>query len=382
MSTRQADPGRDRFMGMALEMARRAAGRTAPNPMVGAVIVVDGQVVAEGHTRPPGQDHAEVDALRRVPAGVDLRQATMYVTFEPCCHHGRTPPCTDAILKSGLGAVVVGTIDPFPLVAGRGIRILQEAGLQVAVGVRERECRRQNLGFIRAIRHGLPTVTVKAAQSLDGRIAAADGGARWVTGPAAREVGHQLRDQHDAILVGIRTVLADDPALTTRSPGGRDAAVAVLDSQLRIPENAKLFEANRPVFLFCSASAPERALPAPVFRVPDAPRGLDLDAVLRVLVAAGQHRVLAEGGGEVHRSLLAGAYVDQMELFVSPRVLAGGAPVVGGPGFSLAGAPSFRLRAAVPLGDDLHLSLESTRDEILLDPVLYEPGAVDVHRAG
>ena len=351
-----SDPRDNAFMGMALELARRGAGRTAPNPMVGAVVVRDGVVVAEGWTQPVGQDHAEPHALRKM--GFSAAGTTMYVTLEPCCHHGRTPPCTDAVLQSGVARVVVGTVDPFPLVAGRGIARLREAGIVVDVGVREAECRRTNLGFLRAVTLGLPEVTLKAAITLDGRIASSRGESRWITGPAAREAGWRLRDSHDAVLVGIGTVLADDPALTTRSPGGRDAVPVVLDTTLRIPGNARLWTAGRPPIVYCAEDAPTRDLPGLLVRVPRGDHGVALDAVLRDLARRGFHRVLAEGGGRVHRALLDGGHVDRLEIFLSARVLAGGAGFVAGPGFALADAPTFRFVDGRAIGDDFHLVLE------------------------
>ena len=345
------------FMGAALSLAQRAWGRTAPNPAVGAVIVRDGVVVGEGWTQPPGEDHAEPHALKQV---ADARGTTMYVTLEPCCHYGRTPPCTDAILRAGVARVVVGTVDPFPLVAGQGIARLREAGVAVEVGVREAECRRQILGFLRAVTVGLPEVTLKAALTLDGRIASASGESRWITGPAAREASWRLRDTHDAVLVGIETVLADDPALTTRSRGGRDAVPVVVDTSLRIPASARLWTAGRPPLVYCADDAPQRDLPGMVVRVPRGDGGVDIGAVLRDLARRGMHRVLAEGGGRIHRSLLDGGSVDRMELFVNARVLAGGPGFVGGPGFGLAEAPAFRFVAGSPVGDDFHLVLEKT----------------------
>ncbi len=345
-------------MGLALDMARRGAGRTAPNPMVGAVIARDGVVLAEGFTQPPGQAHAEPHALSQL--GGRAEGATMYVTLEPCCHWGRTPPCTDAVLSSGLRRVVVGTVDPFPLVAGKGIALLREAGIEVTVGVREAECRRVNLGFLRVLDGGLPEVTLKAAVTIDGRIAADDGESRWITGPAAREDGHRLRDAHDAVLVGLGTVLSDDPALTTRLRGGRDAVPVVLDTALRVPADARLFRGAARAVVVCAEDAPPRDLPADVVRVPRGPGGLDVRAGLRALAARGLHRILAEGGGRVHRSLLDADAVDRIELYVNARVLGGPRGVFGGPGYRLADAPAFRFVGARPLGDDLHVTLERT----------------------
>lgn len=346
-----------RHMGTALEVARRGAGRTAPNPMVGALIVRDGVVVAEGWTQPPGQDHAEPHALSQL--GGRAEGATLYVTLEPCCHWGRTPPCTDSILASGIRRVVVGTVDPFPLVAGKGIEVLREAGLEVTVGVREAECRRLNRGFLRAVTTGLPEVTLKAAISLDGRIASAAGESRWITGPAAREAGHRLRDTHDAVLVGIGTILADDPRLTTRVCGGRDAVPVVLDTELRMGSHARVLAGSRRAMVFCAEDAVgvEQAGGAYV-RVPRGDGGVDVVSVLRVLAHRGYHRVLVEGGGRIHRAFLDAGVVDRIELFVNPRVLAGGPGFVAGPGYPLASAPGFRFEASACVGNDLHVCLE------------------------
>jgi diaminohydroxyphosphoribosylaminopyrimidine deaminase/5-amino-6-(5-phosphoribosylamino)uracil reductase len=345
----------ERFMGLALDLARRSAGRTAPNPNVGCVVVAHGRVLAEGWTQPPGQHHAEPHALAAL--GGRAEGATMYVTLEPCCHHGRTPPCTDAILAAGVRRVVVGTGDPFPLVAGRGLARLREAGVEVVVGVREAECRRTMLGFLRAVTAGLPEVTIKAAITLDGRIASAAGESRWITGAAARDAGHRLRDTHDAVLIGVGTVLADDPALTTRLAGGRDAVPVVLDTSLRTPRGAAVIR-SRPALVFAAPDAVGQ-LPAEIVRVPRAAGGLDLAAVLRVLAGRGLHRVLAEGGGRVHRALVDGGFVDRIELFINGRVLGGGAGFVAGPGFALAEAPAFRFASAEQVGEDLHVALEA-----------------------
>lgn len=330
-----------RWMEHALRVARRALGHTGTNPAVGAVLVRDGQLLAEGWTQPPGQDHAEPHALRQVDhlAG-GARGATLYVTLEPCCHHGRTPPCTDALLRAGVARVVVGTVDPFPLVSGRGILQLRQAGVAVDVGVHEAACRRGNLGWLRVVGGGLPEVTLKAAISLDGRIASEAGESQWITGPAARAIGHRLRAEHDAIVVGSGTVLADDPALTVRGPGltGEPLRV-VLDRRLRTPPDARVLGARALVF----SAAPGRLGPTEVVGVPDGPGGLDVDAVLRVLAERGVRRVLVEGGGAVHRSFLAAGRVDRLELFQNGRVLAGGPGFVAGPGFALGGAPGFEL---------------------------------------
>ncbi len=345
-----------RLMGQAMDVARRAAGRTSPNPMVGALVVRGGVVLAEGWTQPLGQDHAEPHALKQLRGKAE--GATLYVVLEPCCHWGRTPPCTDIIVRSGISRVVVGTVDPFPLVSGRGIQALRDAGIEVLVGVREDECKRLNRGFLKAVTHGLPEVTLKAGMSLDGRIASEAGESRWITGPAARARAHELRDSHDAVLVGIGTVLADDCALDTRLPGGRNAVPVVLDTWLRTPPGAKVLTAGRRPLLLCGEDAPEVDLPADIVRLPRGPGGVDLGAALRAIAARGHHHLLVEGGATVHRALLGGNYVDRMELFVNGRVLAGGSGFASGPGFGLSDAPSFRFVSSVPVGDDLHIVLE------------------------
>lgn len=348
-----------RWMRRCIELARGRAGRTAPNPMVGAVIVRDGEVLAEGSTRPVGQDHAEPNALKKLP-GARAPGATMYVNLEPCCHHGRTPPCTDYVLASGVSRVVVGMVDPDPRVQGEGLRILRGAGIEVEVGVEEAACRDLNLGFIKANERGLPRVWLKAASTLDGRISDAFQNSRWITGPEARLEGHTMRDRSDAILVGSGTLLADDPALTTRGvQGGRDALRVVLDTELRCPVDARMFgTGERPPLIFCAPDAPHRQLPAELIRTPRAERGLALEPVLRELVRRGVHNLLVEGGGQVLHSFLSLGLADRLLLFLAPKVLAGGTAFVEGEPFKLGEGPSFTLLHSRRVGDDLLLDLE------------------------
>lgn len=351
------DPTDVAWMRRCLDLAARARGRTAPNPMVGAVIVRDGQVLAEGWHHAPGLAHAEVDALQQL--GGQAPGATMYVNLEPCCHHGRTPPCTDAILRSGVRRVVVGMVDPFPRVSGQGIEILRAAGVEVVVGVEEGACRALNQGFVRAQEQGRPAVWLKAGMTLDGRIADAFGRSQWITGPAARAAAHALRDAADAVLVGSGTLLADDPSLTTRAlAGGRDALPVVLDTELRCPPGARVLTAGRRPLLLAATDAPARDLPADIVRLPRDPSGgLELGAAMQALLARGVHTLLVEGGGRVHRSFLARGLVDRVHLFVAPSVLAGGPGWVQGAPFPLADAPRLRLDAVRPVGEDLHLEL-------------------------
>lgn len=353
------------WMQRALALADAAVGNTAPNPAVGAVVVRDGQVLGEGWTRPAGSDHAEVVALKDARThGADPRGATMYVTLEPCCHWGRTPPCTDAILEAGLARVVVGVLDPFPAMRGRSLALLRERGVEVQLGVEAEACARRILGFARAVSAGLPEVTAKAAVSADGRIATAAGESQWISGPQARQDGHRLRARHDAILVGIGTALADDPRLTTRLPPGerdgqvRDPVPVVLDSNLRLLETARLLRSSRRAVVICADDAPERSLPADVVRVPRGADGrVDPEAALRALAGRGLHRVLVEGGGLVHRSLLDRGLVDHLVLYVAGLVVPGGRPWVGGPALErLADARRMVLEDLERLGPDARLT--------------------------
>ncbi len=319
-----------RWMERCIELARQAQGRTAPNPMVGAVVVSDGAVIGEGwHTR-AGQPHAEVGAL--ASAGERARGATLYVNLEPCSHHGRTPPCTEAILRSGIARVVVGTLDPNPRVDGRGVARLREAGLEVTVGVAEASCRELNAAFLTAMQLGRPQVVLKAAASLDGRIATPTGESRWITSASARAHVHGLRDRYDAILVGSGTALADDPRLSCRLEGGRDPVPVLLDARLRVPGSARMFSAGSAALVY-STRPPPVDHPATVIQVPPAPGGgVALPAVLEHLARRGVHSLLVEGGGMIHRAFLEAGLVDRVLLYLAPRVLAGGPGWVAGPG--------------------------------------------------
>ena len=322
------------WMELAVELARSGLGTTAPNPSVGAVVVRDGVLLGSGCTRPVGGDHAELVALKAVAeAGQDPRGATMFVTLEPCCHHGRTPPCTDAILAAGIGRVVVGVVDPFPPMQGTALDVLRAGGVEVELGLCAEACAEVVQGFTRAITHGLPEVCCKAGISLDGNIATASGESQWITGPEARAHAHLLRARSDAILVGIRTALADDPRLTCRTIPGRDPVPVVLDSGLRLPGGAALLGSSRRPVVVCAHDAPQRSLAAEVVRVDRARggRGVDVEQALRALVERGMHRVLVEGGGEVHRSLLDARLVDTLYLYMGGVMLPGGRPWLGGP---------------------------------------------------
>ncbi len=331
-----------KFMRRALFLAESRGRYAAPNPKVGAVLVKAGRIVGEGGHSRYGGPHAEIIALRQ--AGKNAKGAALYVTLEPCSHHGKTPPCAEAVIRAGVRKVVAAMKDPFPLVQGRGFQKLRQAGITVKTGVLEKEARQMNEAFLFAVTHSRPRVLLKAAISLDGKIATASGRSRWITGDGARRKVHELRAQADAVLVGSRTALKDNPSLTIRLPGyhrkdGWPLRV-VLDSRLQISPRARLFQGQGPTpVVFTSPGASrdkERALVrrgTAVFRVPLRGKVLSLKAVLRVLHSLQVRSLLVEGGGEVHASFLREKLADEVALFVSPKILGGKGPSwVGGEG--------------------------------------------------
>lgn len=318
------------YMKMALELAARARGRTSPNPMVGAVLVKEDRVIGQGYHVRAGEPHAEVLALAE--AGDEARGATLYVTLEPCCHHGRTGPCAEAVLVAGVSRVVAAMADPNPLVAGGGFRLLREAGVDVITGVMEEEARELNEVFLKHVTTGLPFVVAKAAMSLDGKIATRTGQSKWITGPQARAYGHCLRNWYDAILVGIGTVLADNPSLTTRLPDGtgRDPVRIILDSAANTPPTANVLAGcgQTSVIIATTASAaPEKTAAlqqagAEVLVVNEGPR-VDLTVLMKLLGERNITSVLIEGGAEVHGSAFAAKIIDKVVWFIAPKIIGG-----------------------------------------------------------
>lgn len=311
---------------LALELAEIAEGDTSPNPLVGAVVVRDGKVVGRGYHRQCGGPHAEVFALDE--AGDAARGATLYVTLEPCCHVGRTPPCTERILSAGIARVVAATEDPNPLVCGRGFAALQAAGVTVDVGLLRREAERQNEIFRTFITTGRPFVHLKLATSLDGRIATRTGVSQWITGEAAQRVAHRLRRRHAAIAVGIRTVLRDDPLLTVRHVVGRTPVAVVIDRHGRLPSDARLLEAGRSTIVAASSVPPERlasltAAGCHVLLLPADDGSVDLGALVEELGGRGFDSLLIEGGGETAAGFLAAGLVDRVTFFVAPLLIGG-----------------------------------------------------------
>jgi diaminohydroxyphosphoribosylaminopyrimidine deaminase / 5-amino-6-(5-phosphoribosylamino)uracil reductase len=344
------------FMRRALSLARRGQGRTSPNPMVGAVLVRDGATIGKGWHRAAGTPHAEVHALRA--AGEAARGSTLYVTLEPCSHHGRTPPCADAVVAAGIGRVVVAMQDPDPQVGGRGIDRLRAAGVEVDVGVLEAEARRLNDAYILHRILGRPFVTYKAAVSLDGRTAAVDGTSQWITGPEARIDVHRLRARADAIAVGIGTLIADDPSLTVRGvPVARPPVRVVVDAAARTPPGARVISGEAPTLIVvaegvASERRVKRLAGAGAEVLPVAAEGgrVSIPAMLRALGGRGILSLLLEGGGTLAGGFQTADCIDRFVWYVAPKLLGGPGTVAVVDGWA---APS--IDAAAPL------AIESTR---------------------
>jgi diaminohydroxyphosphoribosylaminopyrimidine deaminase / 5-amino-6-(5-phosphoribosylamino)uracil reductase len=350
-------------MAMALALGRRGLGRTWPNPAVGAVIVKNGVIAGRGWTQSGGRPHAEVEALRR--AGQAARGAILYVTLEPCSHHGKSPPCADAVIAAGITRVISALEDPNPKVAGAGHARLRAAGIVVDVGIGAEEARRDHAGHIRRVRDGRPHVTLKLAISADGKVAAAGRRPIAITGAEVRDRVHLMRAQSDAIMVGIGTVLADDPLLTCRLPGmEKDSPVrVVLDGDLRLPANSRLAQTAReiPVWLVAGAHAPsanEQALAAAgvdVLRMPHRNGQFDISAVLGLLAERGITRLMVEGGPTLAASLVAADLVDEAMLFRSPNLIGddGIDALEGMPLAALTASPRLGRVKSEPLGADI-----------------------------
>jgi diaminohydroxyphosphoribosylaminopyrimidine deaminase/5-amino-6-(5-phosphoribosylamino)uracil reductase len=363
------------WMRRALELAARARGRTSPNPMVGAVIVTGGQVVGEGFHAYAGSDHAEVAALRE--AGSAAAEGTLYVSLEPCCHHGRTPPCVDEIVRAGIRRVVAACEDPNPSVSGRGIASLRQAGVTVEVGLLGQEAARLNEAFFKYIRTGVPFVILKVAASLDGKIATRTGESRWITGESARRRVHQLRNEVDAVLVGIGTVLRDDPLLTTRLgiADQRDPVRVIVDNLARLPLRAKAVNraSTAPTILAVSQMAPRTKLEAleregvQVIVVENSPRRVSLERLMEVLGKRGILSVMIEGGAEINASALREGIADKVLVFLAPILIGGKSTptAVGGDGIE-------SLTQVLRLRD---VRIERFDGDILVEGYLARPAA-------
>ncbi|MFO1425294.1 MAG: bifunctional diaminohydroxyphosphoribosylaminopyrimidine deaminase/5-amino-6-(5-phosphoribosylamino)uracil reductase RibD, partial [Candidatus Competibacteraceae bacterium] len=312
-------------MACALALARRGLYGTDPNPRVGCVLVREGTIVGEGWHERAGEPHAEANALEM--AGERARGATAYVTLEPCCHYGRTPPCTDALLRAGITRMVAAMLDPNPRVAGRGLAQLRAAGIRVECGLLEAEAQALNPGFIQRMTQGRPFVRVKLAMSLDGRTALASGQSQWLTGEAARQDVQRLRARSSAILTGIGTVLADDPSLNVRLPEApRQPSRVILDTELRTPPTARTLRLPGSVLLFTAVAdpatqAPLRVAVAEIIVVPRAEQGLDLRAVMAELARRECNEIHVESGPTLAGALLQAGLMDELVVYIAPLLL-------------------------------------------------------------
>jgi diaminohydroxyphosphoribosylaminopyrimidine deaminase/5-amino-6-(5-phosphoribosylamino)uracil reductase len=351
-------------MRAALALARRGLGEVWPNPAVGCVIVRDGRVVGRGWTQPRGRPHGETEALGR--AGAAARGATAYVSLEPCCHWGKTPPCTDALIAAGLARVVIPIEDPDPRVSGQGIARLRAAGIVVETGVCADEAAELNAGFLLRIRAGRPLVTLKLATTLDGRIATHSGESQWITGPLARDRAHALRASHDGVMVGSNTVMADDPQLTCRLPGlaHRSPVRIIVDSRLRVPLTARVIADARQIPTWFLTLRDGDPLRQEAFRscgvelievAADDGAGVKIGEGLRALGQRGLTRILVEGGAHLAASLLRDRLVDRLAWFRAPRLIGGdGIPSVVAFGLErLTEAPGFERTGIIETGEDV-----------------------------
>jgi diaminohydroxyphosphoribosylaminopyrimidine deaminase / 5-amino-6-(5-phosphoribosylamino)uracil reductase len=362
----------EKFMRRALDVAANGLGLASPNPMVGAVVVADGEIVGEGWHEGPGTPHAEVHALRA--ARDRARGATLYVSLEPCSHVGRTPPCAPAVRDAGVSRVVAAMRDPNPLVNGGGLRLLEESGVDVTTGVLEREASDLIAGFAKHVVTGLPFVTLKLAASLDGKIAARDGSSSWISGEPAREDVHRLRAASDAIVVGSGTALADDPSLTVRLAGyrGRAPLRVVLDGRGRLPAVGHLFNGQAPTMIGTTEASPadaqrewERAGAEVIVLPSSLDGGVALPALMETLGKRDAQNVLIEGGATLAWGAVEAGIVDRLVLYVAPKLIGGvDAPgVLAGEGVaSIADAIPLGIRSIEPLGDDLKVVADVHRD--------------------
>lgn len=353
------------YMERALALAERGRGRTSPNPMVGCVVVRDDEVVGEGYHECAGEPHAEVNALR--VAG-DVSDATVYVTLEPCCHEGKTPPCVDLLTERSPARVVAAMEDPNPAVCGKGIAALREAGVKVEVGLMADAARRLNEAFIKYVTTGMPFVIAKCGMSLDGKIATHTGDSRWVTGEASRLLVHRLRNEVDAILVGSRTVMLDDPSLTTRLPDepSHDPIRVILDSGEYLDADRRVFhlDSDAPTWVAVpegsSCESADAVLPMPEFE-----DGLDMISLMKQLAAREVTSVLIEGGGSTHASAFEAGVVDKVMFFVAPKIIGGREAVsaVEGKGVErMSDAIMLRDMTATPVGHDILIEAYVVKD--------------------
>jgi diaminohydroxyphosphoribosylaminopyrimidine deaminase/5-amino-6-(5-phosphoribosylamino)uracil reductase len=360
----------EKWMKRSLRLAEKGRGRTSPNPMVGAVLVKNGQVVGEGYHARAGEAHAEILALRQ--AGEEARGSTLYINLEPCIHYGKTHPCAPAVIEAKVRRVVIGMEDPNPLVTGRGLKSLKKAGLDVEVGVLEKECRRLNEAFCKYILKKEPFVILKVAATLNGKIATREGDSKWISGETSRHFVHRMRDQVDGVVVGIGTVLKDDPQLTARIKKGRDPYRIILDSRLRIPEDAQVVGSSPSKTIIATTELAARdkieRLEKKGVRILilDSKQGrVDLKNCLSKLGEMGMMSLLVEGGSQVNGSFLDEGLIDKILFFLSPKLI-GDREALG----IFGGSGKANLKEALPLDE---LRIRRIGEDILIEGYLIPP---------
>jgi diaminohydroxyphosphoribosylaminopyrimidine deaminase/5-amino-6-(5-phosphoribosylamino)uracil reductase len=358
------------WMKRVLRLAEKGRGRTSPNPMVGAVIVKKGEVVGEGYHAKAGTDHAEIVAIKQ--AREAARGATLYLNLEPCTHYGRTPPCAPAVIEAKVKRAVIGMEDPNPLVRGRGLKSLKRAGLDVEVGVLEKECRRLNEAYCKYILKKEPFVILKVAATLDGKIATKEGDSKWISGETSRNFVHRIRNQVDGVVIGIGTVLKDDPQLTTRIKNGRDPYRVILDSRLRIPEEAKVIGISPSKAIIATTELADKdkieSLEKKGVRILiiDSKKGrVDLETCLYKLGEMGMMNLLVEGGSQINGSFLDEGLIDKILLFFSPKLI-GDREALG----IFGGSGKATLKEAIPLNK---LRVRRMGEDILIEGYVNSP---------
>ncbi|MFQ5997241.1 MAG: bifunctional diaminohydroxyphosphoribosylaminopyrimidine deaminase/5-amino-6-(5-phosphoribosylamino)uracil reductase RibD [Dehalococcoidales bacterium] len=324
------------YMKLALKLAHKGLGKTSPNPMVGAIIVKDKRIIGQGYHQCYGDNHAEINAFQS--ANESVSGATLYVTLEPCCHYGKTPPCLDEIIKHKIGKVIIGTLDPNPRVNGRSVAILNQHGIETKVGVLEAECRHLNEAHFKYMTTRLPLVTLKFAQTLDGRIATATGDSKWISSDKFRRLAHQLRATNDAVMVGIDTILVDNPQLTVRLVRGRNPTRVIVDSKLRIPLDAEVVRSQQaaPTIIATTSRADKKNLARlretgieVLLSREDKSGEVDLKHLLGLLGERGTSSVLVEGGAQIITSFLSQNLADKIIIAIAPKIMGKGIEAVG-----------------------------------------------------
>jgi diaminohydroxyphosphoribosylaminopyrimidine deaminase/5-amino-6-(5-phosphoribosylamino)uracil reductase len=364
MSYQQSAVDDDHYMKEAIRLARKGLGKTSPNPVVGAVAVRGGEVIGRGFHKKYGDKHAEINAIE--DAGGDVKGATLYVTLEPCCHHEKkTPPCVDDLIKGNIGRAVIGILDPNPLVNGRGVERLRSKGIEVTVGVREEECLLLNEAYFKYMSTGLPLITIKFAQTLDGRIATTTGHSQWISSQPFLKYVHRLRSINDCVMVGIETVLADDPKLNVRLMRGRDPVPVVVDSMLRVPLKSQILKGNgRRKPIIATTSKADRSKRSSLEEVgarvlmveEDAEGQVDLSKLMETLGAMGLTSVLVEGGSRIITSLFKESLADKLVICIAPKILGTGLEAIGDIGITrIDDAIRLSESTVKRMGDDLIL---------------------------